>query len=176
MIKRRTAIKWLHWSSFFLFLYFFLVEPEDVRRLGAAALATHAGVGVLLAIVTTVWIVMTLVKGLAGRAGPKLPALAKKLHPLMHKVLLGFVAAAVLTGALAGFAAPYVVLAFGVLPISTGAGSQALQGAMKEVHEIAFNLMMIGVLAHAVFHLWRHYLLTDNALRIMIPKALHRYL
>jgi cytochrome b561 len=27
-----------------------------------------------------------------------------------------------------------------------------------------------------VFHLWRHFLLKDNALRIMVPKVLHKYL
>jgi len=52
-----------------------------VDRLGAAALATHAGMGTLLALATTVWFSQYLQKGLTGRAGPKLPDWAKKTAP-----------------------------------------------------------------------------------------------
>ncbi len=37
--------------------------------------------------------------------------------------------------------------------------------------------MILGVIvAHTLFHLWRHYLLKDNALRIMVPRHFHKYL
>jgi len=175
-MTRRSTVKWLHWASLGFLLYFFVVEPEDVQRLGAAALATHAGVGLLLGIVSVVWTVMFLSKGLLSRPGPKLPGWARQLHPLSHRALYFGLPATVATGALAGFAAPYVIRAFGVLPINPGWGTRGLHGVLEEIHEIAFDLMMIAVVLHAVFHLWRHFGLRDNALRIMVPKVLHKYL
>ena len=173
---RRTAIKWLHWLSLGLILYFFAVEPEDVERLGNAALATHAGIGALFALVVLVWFAMYLAKGLAGRAGPKLPAWGRKLHPLGHKVMYWGLVAMALSGGLIGLFAPYVVLAFGAIPIAPSLDVKFLHDAMQELHEIIFNALLAAILLHAAFHLWRHYLLKDNALRIMVPKALHKYL
>ena len=175
-MNRRTAIKWLHWSSFFLIAYFFFVEPENVRRLGAAALATHAGVGVILAIVTVIWTAMYLRKGLAGRAGPKLPNWAKKVHGPKHKLMHLALVIMVLSGALTGFAAPYVIKAFGVMPINGAWGSKQIHGFLEEVHEVCFNVMLGAIAVHFVFHIWRHFIVKDNALRIILPKALHRFL
>jgi len=176
MFTRRSAIKWLHWLSFFIILWFFFVEPEDVERLGAGALATHAGMGIILAIVTAIWFSMFLRKGLTGRAGPKLPKWAKFLYPWGHKALYVGTPIMVLTGALAGFAAPYVIRAFGVLPINPGFGGQSLHGFFEDVHEIAFNALIAVIVVHVIFHLWRHFGLRDNALRIMTPRFLHRFL
>ena len=55
--RRRTVLKVLHWVSFFLILYFFLVEPEENKADPGGALSTHAGVGLLLALVTLIWFV-----------------------------------------------------------------------------------------------------------------------
>jgi len=176
MISRRTAIKWLHWLSLFLILWFFLVEPEDVRDLGAAALATHAGMGVILALLTTAWFTMYLRKGLASRPGPKLPDWAKRAHPWLHRLLYWGTPVMVLSGALTGFAAPYVIRAFDLVPINPGIGSKTIQGLLKEVHEIAFNTLIVAIMAHVAFTLWRHFRLKDNVLRIMVPKLLHKYL
>ena len=84
----RTVLKWLHWLSFALIAWFWLVEPEDVERLGAAALATHAGMGTILAVLTMAWFILYLRKGLTGRAGPKLPGWAKRAHPVLHKAMM----------------------------------------------------------------------------------------
>ncbi|MCT4554128.1 MAG: cytochrome b/b6 domain-containing protein [Pelagimonas sp.] len=176
MMNRRSALKWLHWLSAALMLWFFLVEPEDVEKLGGAALATHAGMGVLLGLVVGIWLVLFLRKGLASRPGPKLPAIAKKAHPVMHRVLYWGSAGVVLSGALAGFAAPYVIKAFGLFPINPGFGGKSIHGLMEEIHEIAFDALMILIVAHLLFHVWRHFWLKDNALRIMVPKPLHKWL
>lgn len=175
-MTRRTTLKWLHWLSFFLIIWFWLVEPEDVERLGSAALATHAGKGTLLAVLAAVWTALYLCKGLASRAGPKLPGWARRAHPLVHRTLMWGLPAVVLSGALAGFAAPYAIRAFGVLPIFPGIGSKGLHSLFQDVHEIAFNTFLIVLVVHVLFHVWRHYMVKDNALRIMAPKALHRYL
>ena len=176
MITRRTALKWLHWLSLGILLYFLAFEPENVDRLGATALATHAGMGILLGILTTIWFTMFLRKGLASRPGPKLPWWAKAIHPIAHKALYFGLPLMVMTGALTGFAAPYAIHAFGLLPINPGLGARDIYELMNEIHELAFDALTFIVIGHAVFHLWRHFGLKDNALRIMLPKAVHRYL
>ena len=46
----------------------------------------------------------------------------------------------------------------------------------EEIHEITFDLLIIGIVVHALFHVWRHFRLKDNALKIMVPKSLHKWL
>ena len=175
-MTRRTTLKWLHWLSFGLIVYFFFVEPEDVDRLGAAALATHAGMGTLLGILVAIWFAIYWRKGLASRPGPKLPVWGKKLHPVNHKLLSWGMPLVVLTGALTGFAAPYAIKLFGVIPFFPGFGSKGAHQTFEDIHDIAFNLLLVILIVHIGFHLWRHIGLKDNALRIMVPKVLHRFL
>ena len=175
-MKRRTMIKWLHWASLFLILYFWAVEAEDVERLGATALATHAGVGTGFGLIIFVWFASFAIKGLAGRPGPKLPGWGKRFHPRLHKGLYWLVLAMVLSGGLIAVFAPYTVLAFGTFKIAPSIDLKVLHDLAQEVHELIFNLALIGVGLHAGFHIWRHYLLRDNALRIMVPAKLHKYI
>ena len=176
MMNRRSLMKWLHWLAFGLILYFYLVEPEESRTDPGGALSTHAGVGFLLAIIVVVWSVLYFRKGLASRPGPKLPGWAKKLHPMMHKALYVGMPVMMATGLLAGLLAPYAIRGFGLIPLNTAAGSKSLHELAEEVHEIAFDALIILILVHAAFHIWRHFRLRDNALRIMVPRALHRWL
>jgi cytochrome b561 len=175
-MSRRTTLKWLHWLSFGLIVYFFFVEPEDVDRLGAAALATHAGVGTVLAIIATIWFAIYLQKGLASRPGPKLPGWAKSLHGVNHRLMSWGLPLVVLSGALAGFAAPYAIRLFGLIPVFPGIGSKTLHRLFEDIHEIAFNVLLVVLLIHMGLHIWRHIALKDNALKVMAPKVLHRYL
>lgn len=175
-MSRHATIKWLHWLSAVLILYFFLVEPEDVRRLGAAALATHAGVGAVFALVVVVWFAMYLTKGLAGRPGPKLPGWGKRFHPLAHKAMYWGLLVMAISGGLIGLFAPYVVMAFGAFPIAPNFDVKFLHDAMQNLHEFVFNVLLFGIVIHTAFHVWRHFRLKDNALRIMVPKPLHKYL
>lgn len=175
-MKRRNTIKWLHWLAFGLILYFFLVEPEEMRSNPGLGLATHSGMGVLLALVAAIWLGMFLSKGLAGRAGPKLPGWGKRFHTISHKALQIGLPVTVATGAFAGLVAPFVIRAFGIVPINPGTGSKGIHEFAENIHEIAFDAFFVLILAHAGFHLWRHFGLKDNALRIMVPKALHKYL
>ena len=71
---RRTILKWLHWVGFGFLLYFLIVEPDDAERRASSAaktdaLATHAGVGVLLAILVAIWWLTYWRNGLASRPG-----------------------------------------------------------------------------------------------------------
>lgn len=173
---RRTAIKWLHWLSLGFLLYFLAIEPEDVDRLGAAALATHAGVGMVFAVIVLSWFGMYLVKGLAGRPGPKLQGWAREAHIWSHRALYWSLVVILLSGGLIGLFAPYVIQGFGIIPILPNISAKSFHDLMQESHELLFNLLIGGVMLHAIFHLWRHTALRDNALRIMMPKTLHRYL
>ncbi|KXF90874.1 cytochrome b [Phaeobacter inhibens] len=175
-MTRRSALKWLHWLSLALIVYFYLVEPEENSATPRLALATHAGVGLILALVVLIWTAIYLRKGLAGRAGPKLPGWAKRFHGLNHRVLQIGLPIMVATGALAGMLAPFAIRAFGVVPINPAVGSRTLHELAEDLHEIAFDTLLVAIVLHGIFHLWRHFMLKDNALRIMVPKLLHKYL
>lgn len=172
----RTRLKWMHWITVFLILYFFVTEPEDVRRLGAAALATHAGMGALLGIIVAIWFTGFLRNGLLSKPGPKLPNWARKTHVWGYRILYYLLPIMVFTGAIAGFAAPYVIYAFDWVALPSGYGNRTLHELSEDLHEIIFNLLTITIVGHIVFHLWRHFWLKDNALRIIMPKRLHKYL
>lgn len=172
----RSVLKWLHWLSAGLILYFFLVEPENNRTDPGSALSTHAGMGMLLGLVVLVWTLVYLRKGLAGRAGPKLPPLAKRAHPVMHRALHIGMPVMMLTGLAAGLAAPFLIEAFGLLPLNFANGTKSIHELAQEIHEIAFNALLAGIVAHSLFHIWRHVWIKDGALRIMSPKMLHKWL
>jgi cytochrome b561 len=179
-MTKRTIVKWLHWLAFFLILYFFFAEPEveDGPLLQRSdELSTHAGMGMVLAVVAAVWFLIYLAGGALGRPGPKLGDRARKAHRWLNTGLYWLLPATVLSGALAGLASEYPVLGFGIVPLNpAGWGTEGLHGAMEEVHEIVFNLTTLVIILHAAFHIWRHYWLKDNGLRIMAPRALHKYL
>lgn len=180
-MKRRTVLKWLHWVALGLLLYFFFVEPDEPNRAAPMAaktdaLATHAGIGLLLAVLIAIWVMMYWSKGQTGRPGPKLSPLAKKAHHWGHRALYWAMPIMMLTGGLAGLVAPYPVEGFNMIPLNFGIGTEGLHDIATEIHEIAFDALTILVIAHIAFHLWRHYLLRDHALKIMAPKRLHRWL
>lgn len=180
-MTKRVLLKWLHWSVAALMLYFFLVEPEVETTAPLLArsegLSTHAGTGMLLACLTLVWMAVYARGGPLGRPGPKLPAWAKHAHRAVNTGLYILLPATVISGAVAGLASDYPVMGFGVIPlIPLGWGNATLHSLAEDVHEFVFDVTLLAILAHAAFHIWRHYMLRDNALRIMAPKRLHPYL
>lgn len=175
-MNARALLKWMHWASFALILYFFIVEPEENRADPGGTLSMHAGFGLLLGLVTAFWLWTFLRKGLIGRPGPKLPGWGKSFHRLSHHTLQIGLPFMVATGAFAGLAAPFLIKAFGVVPINFAGGTKTLHDLAEDIHEWAFDLLIIAIVLHALFHLWRHFGLKDNALRVILPNALHRFL
>lgn len=180
-MKKRTLVKWLHWLSFALMLYFLIDEPEvddpASGALRAEQLATHAGMGMILAVITLIWTWIYFRGGPLGRPGPKLPDWGKRVYRGVNTGLYWLVPGTVLTGGLAGLASNYPVRGFGVIPLNpVGWGTPGLHDVMEEIHEIAFDIALWAIFVHLAFHVWRHVRLKDNALRIMAPKALHRWL
>lgn len=178
-MTRRTAVKWLHWISFGLIIYFFISEPH-VRGTGdarAAQLSTHAGMGMILALITLIWSILYLSRGQLGRPGPKLPDWGKRVYRIVNTGLYWMLPVMVLSGALAGLVSDYPVAGFGSIPLNpTGWGTAGLHDLAEEIHAIVFNATLVLISVHALFHIWRHFRLRDNALRLMVPKMLHRYL
>lgn len=101
-----------------------------------------------------VWGGSALVFGLLGRPGPKLPPALRRAYPWMHRtlhLLLALTALAVLMR-LAG--RPLVWLdAWTMLLVCLGAGT-----------------------FHGLFHFWRHNVLFDGALKLILPKWSHKWL
>ncbi|WP_439508087.1 hypothetical protein [Yoonia sp.] len=100
-----------------------------------------------------VWLAMTAAKGMLGKPGPKLQGPLRMAYPWTHRGLYGVMAASVAinAAALLGFAS--LDLAWNSLLV----------------------LLMVGTF-HGLFHFWRHNVLYDNALRMMLPRFMHKIL
>ena len=81
-----------------------------------------------------------------------------------------------ITGFLLGLTSSVLLKAGGFLPIAPPLGLKEANDLVGLIHIYEFYLLAVLALGHAGFHIWRHFRLRDNALRIMAPKALHRFL
>ena len=123
-----------------------------------------------------IWTADYLRRGLASRPGPKLPKPARLIHRAMHVTLIWGLFGVALTGFLLGLTSSVLLWAGGIVPIAPPMGWPHLNDMVGRIHEIEFYLLAGLVAAHALFHIWRHLALKDNALRIMAPKRLHKFL
>lgn len=174
--RRRTALKWLHWSILPFFVWFLFADPEAIRRLGPAAFRFHSVMGLGFVTLALVWTAEYLRRGLAGRPGPKLPPWARRLHRVLHHAIVWGLFGVALTGFLLGLTSSRLMLAGGFVPIAPPLGLPEWHDLAGRVHTAEFYLLAGIVGVHAGFHVWRHLRLRDNALRIMAPKVLHRFL
>jgi superoxide oxidase len=100
-----------------------------------------------------IWLVLTLRYGLLGKAGPKLQGGLRRAYPWMHRGL------------------------YACLAVAVGANAAALQGYLAD--RIAWNSLLVLLGAgtfHGLFHFWRHNVLYDNALRMILPRFMHKIL
>lgn len=174
--RRRTGLKVLHWAMVPLFLWFFLVQPSDVNRMGAWAVRLHSVFGLIFVSGALGWTADYLRRGLASRPGPKLPGWARRVHWVLHRVIIWGLFGVALTGFGLGVTSNVQLWAGGVLPIAIPLGLPRANDIVGTVHSAEFYILAAIIAFHAVFHIWRHLILRDNALRIMFPKALHRFL
>ncbi|MEO0401562.1 MAG: cytochrome b/b6 domain-containing protein [Pseudomonadota bacterium] len=173
---RRTALKWLHWLVVLLFIWFLLVQPSDVRPFGAAAFQAHSMLALIFVSLSLAWFADLLRRGLAGRPGPKLTGRLRTLHRAMHLTLIWGLFFVALTGFLLGLSSTVLLKAGGVLPIAPPMDWPQANHVIGQIHIFEFYALGAVALGHALFHVWRHYLLGDNALRIMLPRAMHKHL
>ena len=104
------------------------------------------GWGLALAASAMLWLALSVLVGL-NRPGPALTGWLRPLHFWSHVALL-----ALLTLATAALVADH-----------------------PQARRLLLVTFMLGLL-HGIFHLWRHTVLGDGALRNMLPKATHKIL
>lgn len=173
---RRTALKWLHWGMVPLFIWFLLVQPADVTPFGPAAFQAHSFLALIFVSLSLAWFAGLMRRGLASRPGPKLSPPLRRLHRALHLTLIWGLFFVAFTGFLLGLTSSVLLKAGGVLPIAPPMGWKHANEWVGALHIIEFYALGGVVALHAAFHIWRHYSLRDNALRIMAPKRWHRYL
>ncbi|MEL6204070.1 MAG: cytochrome b/b6 domain-containing protein [Pseudomonadota bacterium] len=173
---RRVMLKWLHWTLVPLLIWFVLVTPDDVMRIGMWAFRVHSVLGLVFVLLTLYWTADTLRRGLAGRPGPKLKGVARWVHPWLHRSLLLLMFGVAMTGFLIGLTSHVLLWAGGIVPIAPPLSMPSANRWWGEVHVYEFYVLTGVVIAHAGFHTWRHLWLKDNVLRIMAPKRFHRFL
>lgn len=174
--QRRTTLKWLHWTMLPLLIWFVLVQPKDVVPIGRWAFLIHSNLAVVFVSISLFWTADLMRRGLASRPGPKLPLWAKRTHQIMHKVIIWGLFTVAFTGFLLGLTSSVLLKAGGFLPIAPPLGLRQANAFVGTFHIIQFYILAAIVALHAGFHIWRHFRLHDNALRIMVPKTFHRWL
>lgn len=174
--NRRTALKAVHWSMVPLLIWFILVTPDDVLPFGPKAFQAHSMLALVFVTLCLLWTADHMRRGLASRPGPKLPPWARLLHQGMHKALIWGLFGVAITGFLLGLTSATLLKAGGFLPIAPPMGLKQANEIIGVIHIYEFYLLAVIAMVHALFHIWRHLALRDNALRIMAPKFLHRYL
>ncbi|MBW4707493.1 cytochrome B [Roseobacter sp. YSTF-M11] len=173
---RRTYLKWLHWSLLPLVVWFTLVQPRDIRPLGDAAFMFHSVLGLIFVTLALLWTADHLRHGLASRPGPKLTGWMRRLHRAMHLTLIWGLFCVAVSGFLLGLTSTVLLWAGGIVPIAPPLGLPRANDLVGKIHAAEFYLLAGLVGGHAMFHLWRHVHLRDNALRIMVPRLFHKYL
>lgn len=174
--QRRLRLKVLHAAMIPLMIWFVLVTPDDVVPLGAAAFQFHSFLGLIFVTLALLWTAGLLRRGLASRPGPKLRGWKRRVHRPMHLTLIWGLFGVALTGFLLGLTSAVQLRAAGVVPIAPPLNMPKANDLIGLIHIYEFYALGLIAAAHAAFHIWRHYVLRDNVLRIMAPKALHKYL
>ncbi|APE42832.1 cytochrome B [Sulfitobacter alexandrii] len=173
---RRPTLKVIHWAMVPMLVWFIVVTPDDVLPFGPAAFQAHSALALLFVTLCLWWTADYMRRGLASRPGPKLPGWGRKLHQWMHKALIWGLFGVALSGFLLGLTSATLLKAGGVLPIAPPLGLRRANEIIGQIHIFEFYLLAAIAAGHAAFHVWRHLKLRDNALRIMAPRALHRFL
>ena len=173
---RRTIVKWLHWLTLPFFIWFLLITPKEAMALGRGGFQLHSVFGLIFVSLALGWTAFYMRKGLIGRPGPKLPPRLRSLHRLLHKTLIWGLFGVAVTGFLLGLTSTVQLWAGGIVPIAFPLGLPRLNHIVGQFHILEFYLLAGLAAVHALFHIWRHIRLRDNALRIMAPRLLYRFL
>jgi cytochrome b561 len=173
---RRLRLKILHFVMFPLALWFTLTDPGDNLPASPEVLRFQSILALIFVTGAVIWTLDALFKGMVSRPGPKLPQWARRVHWWMHRVLVWGIALVALTGLGLGITASRQLWAGGIVPIGVPLSMPDLNRIIGKIHLWEFYLLAGLIGLHALFHIWRHYRLRDNALRIMAPKRWHKYL
>ncbi|MEQ6247287.1 cytochrome B [Sulfitobacter sp. HNIBRBA3233] len=173
---RRVALKWMHGLMIPLFIWFLLVTPDVVVPMGRGWFALHSNLALIFVSLCLLWTADLMRRGLASRPGPKLRGIARAIHRPLHLTIIWGLFLVALGGFLLGLTSATQLRAGMWLPIAPPMGWDRANDIIGTLHIYQFYLLGVVIAFHAAFHIWRHIRLRDNALRIMAPKVLHRFL
>ncbi len=173
---KRAVLKVLHWGIIPFFIWFLFADPDALRRMGPRVFQFHSTMGLIFVTFSLAWTAFYLKRGLLSRPGPKLAPWARRVHRVMHHALVWGLFLVALGGFLLGLTASFQMMAGGIIPIARPLDLPRAHDWIGWAHTYQFYALAGLVLFHAGFHTWRHVRLKDNALRIMAPKGLHKFL
>ena len=173
---RRSLLKALHWTVLPFFIWFLWADPDQIRSWGPGWFLLHSVNGLIFVTLSLIWTAWHLRSGLMGRPGPKLSTPLRRFHLLLHKTLIWGLFLVAVGGFLLGLTSQVLLKAGGFLPIAPPLGLPDAHALISWFHVYQFYALAGVVMLHASFHIWRHVVLRDNALRIMMPKVLYRWL
>lgn len=173
---RRAWLKSLHLAMIPLFAWFMVMQPDDVVPMGELAWDIHSKLALVFVSMVLFWYADYLRRGLAGRPGPKLGPRARAFHRGLHRTMIWGLFLVALSGFGLGLTSATLLKAGDILPVAPPLDMPRLNALIGWFHTVEFYALGGVVLVHAGFHVWRHVRLRDNALRIMAPRALHRFL
>ncbi|MGR3433553.1 MAG: cytochrome B [Shimia sp.] len=174
--SRRATLKAVHALMIPLFVWFVFVTPDVVRPMGDWAFTIHSNLALLFVTLSLLWTADTMRRGLASRPGPKLRGWARRIHRPLHLTIVWGLFVVALGGFALGLTSSVMLRAGMWLPIAPPMGWPRANEIVGQVHIYQFYALGLVIVGHAGFHIWRHVVLRDNALRIMAPKLLHRFL
>ena len=174
---RRTYVRWLHLAMIPLVFWFVIATPDFIRWLwGVQGNDINSDIALVFVTLALIWSADAMVRGMVGRPGPKLSPRLKTFHRVLHRTLILGMFLIPVGGFLLGLTASRQLLAGGWLPIAPPQHWERANEIVGKIHIYQFYALAALALVHAGFHVWRHYRLRDNALRIMAPRFLHRFL
>jgi len=174
---RRVYLKALHGVMIPLTFWFMIATPDFVRSVfGAKGAAINSDIALVFVTLALIWSVDYFWRGLAGRPGPKLSPRLHLFHRILHRTLIIGLFLVPVGGFLLGLTSHRLLKAGGWLPIAPPLDMRHANEIVGTLHIIEFYTLGGLIVIHASFHIWRHLRLRDNALRIMAPKILHRFL
>ncbi|WP_377507432.1 cytochrome B [Octadecabacter sp. R77987] len=175
--RRRTWLKALHAVMIPLTFWFMIATPGFVRdTLGPGGALINSKIALVFVLLCLFWTFDYVRRGFASRPGPKLPPRARKIHKLLHRVIIWGLFLVPVGGFLLGLTSHRLLKAGGFWPIAPPMDWPTANEIIGKLHIIEFYTLGAIIVFHAGFHIWRHVKLRDNALRIMAPKFLHRFL
>lgn len=174
--NRRTVLKFVHWIMAPLFIWFLIVTPDVVLPFGRAAFTFHSNLALIFVTLSLLWFADLMRRGLASRPGPKLRGWQRHAHRWLHLTLIWGLMLIAVGGFLLGLTSDRLLKAGGFLPIAPPLDLPWWNHWIGKIHIYQFYALAVVAAGHMIFHIWRHVRLRDNALRIMAPKFLHKYL
>ncbi len=174
---RRVVLKWVHLAMIPLTFWFMIATPSFVAEVfGPTGAAINSDIALIFVTLALGWSIHYFTRGLIGRPGPKLAPPLRTFHRVLHHALMIGLFLVPVGGFLLGLTSERLLKAGGWLPIAPPQGWHRANEVVGTLHIVEFYTLGGLILLHAGFHIWRHVRLKDNALRIMAPKVLHRFL